>query len=87
MNSLSLPGYPTSQTSRINGAAGIGPVTVDRELFDLIYRCLKISKLTDGAYDISFAGMDDIWKFEGQEIYIFPDSQQVATGFQQGKLP
>ena len=53
-----------SQTSLINKNAGINPVKVDKELFDLIKRSLKISKLTDGAFDISYASMDKIWKFD-----------------------
>ncbi|QCX37266.1 FAD:protein FMN transferase [Aureibaculum algae] len=54
-----------SQTSEINRNAGINPVKVDKELFDLIERALAISKLTDGAFDISYASMDHIWKFDG----------------------
>jgi len=54
-----------SQTSQINRNAGIKEVKVDEELFDLIDRSIKISKLTDGAFDISFASMEKIWKFDG----------------------
>jgi thiamine biosynthesis lipoprotein len=54
-----------SETSEINASAGEKPVRVSQELFDLIDRCLKISKLTDGAFDISYASMDRIWKFDG----------------------
>lgn len=54
-----------SQTSEINKNAGIKPVIVDQELFDLIARAIGISKLTDGAFDISYASMDNIWKFDG----------------------
>ncbi|MDH7912576.1 FAD:protein FMN transferase [Winogradskyella sp. SYSU M77433] len=53
-----------SQTSKINSAAGIEAVEVDKELFQLIERALKISKLTEGAFDISYASMDKIWKFD-----------------------
>ncbi|TXE15659.1 FAD:protein FMN transferase [Psychroserpens burtonensis] len=56
---------PKSQTSKINRNAGIKSVIVDKELFDLINRALSISKLTDGAFDISYASMDNIWKFDG----------------------
>jgi thiamine biosynthesis lipoprotein len=56
---------PASQTSEINRNAGIKPVKVDEELFTLIGRSVEISKLTDGAFDISFASMDKIWKFDG----------------------
>lgn len=56
---------PNSQTSEINRNAGIKPVIVSPELFDLIKRAIAISKLTDGAFDISYASMDAIWKFDG----------------------
>ncbi|EDP71755.1 Membrane-associated lipoprotein involved in thiamine biosynthesis [Flavobacteriales bacterium ALC-1] len=54
-----------SQTSKINRNAGIKPVKVDKELFDLVKRAVQISKLTNGAFDISYASMDRIWKFDG----------------------
>lgn len=54
-----------SQTTLINNNAGIIPVKVDSELIELIERSIAISKLTDGAFDISFASMDRIWKFDG----------------------
>ncbi|MEP0265933.1 FAD:protein FMN transferase [Dokdonia sp.] len=54
-----------SQTSAINAQAGIAAIQVDPELFNLIQRSLGISKLTDGAFDVSYASMDRIWKFDG----------------------
>lgn len=54
-----------SQTSEINRNAGIQPVVVDEELFHLIKRAIKISKLTNGAFDISYASMDKVWFFDG----------------------
>lgn len=56
---------PNSQTSEINRNAGIKPTEVDRELFQLIKRSKKISKLTHGVFDISFASLDKLWKFDG----------------------
>lgn len=56
---------PNSQTSEIIRNAGVKPVIVDKELYDLIDRSLKVSKLTSGAFDISYASMDKIWKFDG----------------------
>lgn len=55
----------TSETSLINVNAGIKSVKVSDELFDFIDRCIHISKLTNGAFDISYAAMDKIWKFDG----------------------
>ena len=54
-----------SETSKINANAGIKPVKVSPELLALIERAIGISKLTDGAFDISYASMDRIWKFDG----------------------
>ena len=65
-----------SQTSEINRNAGINPIKVDKELFNLIERALGISKLTDGAFDISYASMDRIWKFDGS-MEAMPTKQEV----------
>ncbi len=56
---------PTTQVSQVNQHAGIKAVVVDRELFELAQRALRLSQLTNGAFDISFAAMDRIWKFDG----------------------
>ncbi|CCH53208.1 Thiamine biosynthesis lipoprotein apbE [Fibrisoma limi BUZ 3] len=54
-----------TQISRVNQNAGIAPVQVDPEVFALTERALHFSRLTNGAFDISFAAMDRIWKFDG----------------------
>ncbi|MFM7894860.1 MAG: FAD:protein FMN transferase, partial [Flavobacterium sp.] len=56
---------PTTQISKVNHNAGIQPIKVDQEVYDLLERAIKISKLTSGAFDISYASMDKIWKFDG----------------------
>ncbi|MEM8889874.1 MAG: FAD:protein FMN transferase [Bacteroidota bacterium] len=55
----------SSQTSAINRAAGKSAVPVDEELFQLISRAQKVSQLSGGAFDISYASLDRIWKFDG----------------------
>jgi thiamine biosynthesis lipoprotein len=67
-----------SQTSKINKYAGIKPVKVDTELFNLIERAIGISKLTDGAFDISYASMDKIWKFDGSMTKM-PSEEEVSN--------
>lgn len=67
-----------SQTSKINNNAGTKPTKVDRELFELIERAIGISKLTDGAFDISYASMDAIWKFDGS-IREMPNENQIMA--------
>jgi len=67
-----------SQTSEINRNAGVKPVEVNPELFDLINNALAISKLTDGAFDISYASMDRIWKFDGS-MAAMPSAEEIAA--------
>ncbi len=67
-----------SQTSEIIRMAGIRPVKVDKELYDLIYRSGKISQLTDGAFDISFASMNKIYQFDKTERQM-PDDVVIAA--------
>lgn len=68
----------STQTAMVNRMAGVKPVKVDKELYDLIYRAKKISNLTQGAFDISFASMDRIWTFDRKEQTL-PDSVVVAA--------
>lgn len=67
-----------SQTSKINRNAGIKPVEVDTELFNLIQRAIGISRLTDGAFDLSYASMDRIWKFDGSMAKM-PSKEEISN--------
>ncbi len=54
-----------SQTNQINAKAGIGPVRVDAEVFALIERSLRLSDLTQGAFDITYGSIDKrLWNFD-----------------------
>ncbi|KIC90770.1 FAD:protein FMN transferase [Flavihumibacter solisilvae] len=54
-----------SQTCLINQQAGISAVKVDREVFELIRRSLRISAITDGAFDITYGSIDrQLWNFD-----------------------
>lgn len=54
-----------SQTNAINRAAGVAPVEVDREVFDLIERSIRISDLSQGAFDITYGSIDKkLWNFD-----------------------
>ena len=54
-----------SVTFQINENAGIQPVKVPQEVFDLIFRCQMISKMTQGAFDISYGSIDKkFWNFD-----------------------
>lgn len=64
-----------SQTNEINRFAGIKPVEVDPEVFQLIQRSLKISEITDGAFDITYGSIDkSLWNFD-TKMTTLPDKE------------
>lgn len=68
-----------SQITQVNRAAGQHPVVVAQEVYDLIARTLKLSALSDGAFDITFAGGEKIYRFDRQEHAALPDSATVRA--------
>lgn len=55
----------SSQTNEINRMAGIAPVKVDQEVFNLIDRSIRVSVLTQGAFDITYGSIDKkFWNFD-----------------------
>jgi thiamine biosynthesis lipoprotein len=63
-----------SQVNLVNRNAGIAPVKVDQEVFDLVERSLRISALTDGAFDITYGSLDKrLWNFD-QSMTELPDA-------------
>jgi len=68
-----------SETNRINQSAGIKPVKVTAETFSLVYRCQRISELTQGAFDISYGGLDaSLWNFNTQ-MKSLPSAQKAKA--------
>jgi thiamine biosynthesis lipoprotein len=65
-----------SQTSAINREAGKKALSVGKEFYQLVSRCKKVSELTGGAFDITFAGVEKLWRFDGS-MKELPDSSSV----------
>lgn len=59
-----------SELMRLNGAAGTGPLEVDPELARMIARALEISGHTDGAFDITYAGVGSLWDFKQVPVVV-----------------
>lgn len=71
-----------SQTNLINRNAGIQPIKVDAEIFDLIERSIRISKITDGYFDISYGGIDkSFWNFD-REMTQLPNPELIKSHLQ-----
>jgi len=65
----------SSQTNLINRNAGIAPVKVDREVFDIIHRSKRISDVTQGAFDITYGSVDKkLWNFD-KNMTSLPDAE------------
>lgn len=64
-----------SETNLINSNAGIMPVKVSPETFNLIKRSLRISEVTQGAFDITYGSIDKrLWNFD-QTMTALPDQE------------
>jgi thiamine biosynthesis lipoprotein len=54
-----------SETNIINRNAGVEPVPVSRETFGIIRRSIRISGITQGAFDITYGSVDRrLWNFD-----------------------
>jgi thiamine biosynthesis lipoprotein len=54
-----------SETNLINRNAGITPVRVSAETFEIIRRSIRISGITQGAFDITYGSVDRrLWNFD-----------------------
>ncbi|WP_405381139.1 FAD:protein FMN transferase [Maribacter sp. LLG6340-A2] len=73
-----------SETSKINANAGIKPVAVSWELFKLIERSIQISELTNGAFDISYTALENLWRFDGSMTQIPSKTKIRETALKTG---
>jgi thiamine biosynthesis lipoprotein len=56
--------WRSSPFEEINQQAGIAPVAVSDEILFMVQEAIRISKLTDGSFDISYAGAGRLWDFK-----------------------
>ncbi len=62
-----------SETALINRNAGVKPVAVSKETFNIIERSIRISRITQGAFDITYGSVDKrLWNFD-TNLHSLPD--------------
>lgn len=67
----------SSQTNLVNAHAGIKPMAVDEEVYALLERSLRISGLTQGAFDITYGSIDKrLWNFD-KTMTALPNPEQA----------
>lgn len=67
---------PDSATSMINNNAADHPVHIERECFNLIQRCIDISILTKGDFDITVSQFKKLYQFKKSHFQL-PDSETI----------
>jgi FAD:protein FMN transferase len=67
---------PESELSRVNARAAREPVRISRELYDLLATSVEYSKLTRGAFDITYASVGYLYDYRK---HVRPDDAAIAA--------
>jgi len=77
MTDWERPGQPPSDVVRINAGAGKKPVKVADETIKVIQASLDMSRRSDGAFDITYAAMRGLWKFDEDLEKKIPPADEI----------
>ena len=66
----------TSEVSKVNAEAAQHPVKITKELFDLLSKAMEFSRITNGAFDITYASVGFMYDFREHEK---PSEQQIKA--------
>lgn len=66
-----------SELSRLNRQAANGPVEVSDSLFDVLQQAVRISELSNGAFDISFGSVGYFYDYREKRQ---PSDEELASG-------
>jgi thiamine biosynthesis lipoprotein len=67
----------TSDIERLNAAAGDHAVPVSREVLEVLGVAHQVSDLTGGKFDVTFAALSDLWRFDQDQNNSIPDPEEV----------
>jgi thiamine biosynthesis lipoprotein len=67
---------PDSEISAVNARAAQSPVKVSKEFYDLIAQSIEYSKLTRGAFDITYASVGYLYDYRE---HVHPDDARIAA--------
>ena len=82
------PHKPTSELSRVNREAARQPVPLSEEMFTLVDRALAFSRLSGGAFDISYAAVGQLYDYRRRVRPTAAELERTRTlvGWQQLQL-
>ena len=67
---------PDSEVSQVNAHAAAGPMPISTELFDLLATAKDYSRLTEGAFDITYASVGYLYDFRKR---VRPDEAHIRA--------
>jgi thiamine biosynthesis lipoprotein len=67
-----------SDVLRINDAAGRSPVVVSPEVREVLHASREVSEWTAGKFDVTFAALSGLWKFDHDIDGQVPDRSQIT---------
>ena len=70
---------PESEISKINNQAGVKPVAVSAESYDIIDRAKGHARELDGLFDVSIGAISERWGFNHDRETTLPDPEEIAT--------
>lgn len=70
------PFKPESELSRVNREAAKAPVPISEEMFELLARSVAFSKLSEGAFDITFASVGCMFDYRNG---VKPTQEEIAA--------
>lgn len=76
IDSLMSPFKKESELNLINNQAAKRPLKISTELFNLIEQSIKFSKLSDGAFDITFASIGQLYDYRKK---ITPGAKEISV--------
>jgi len=68
-----------SDVQRLNAAAGRGPVAVGPDTRAVLEAAAEASRLTGGAFDITFGALSDVWRFDHDQDNRVPSLDEIAA--------
>ena len=66
-----------SDLQRLNAAAGLHPVPVSAETIEVLTVARQVGDWTEGKFDITFAALSDLWKFDHDQDDSIPSQADI----------
>jgi len=67
---------PDSEVSRLNRLGAVGPVPVSEHTLDVLRKAVEVSRLTGGAFDVTYAPLRTLWRQAAAEGRM-PSQEQI----------